>query len=294
VEAEGALIQLVTRCGSEEEFIERFARFATETDIVVPALPHVSVGTDGTFVICLKDRSVLMRGRCEVTEIRPVTAPPGASAARPEFALMRLRLREMDAHSAGIHLRLMERHASTVSPPAAPVEIPTAESSAVTVVSNSPLPDTETTEISPLPRPEMRVPGAAFTLPANPLSDLDAADLASFVELKLHESGRVVAGALNVRLDRARHIARRVAPYAACLLAGLLVGMALRSGPKPAPVAVAPAVTLPPVPTPPAVAAPPTDPMPPEAPGTIVAEREAKETKVKKRRRSHRNSTAKD
>ena len=49
VEADGAVIRLVTRCTSAEEFIERFARFTTTTDIVVPALPHVSAGTGGHF-----------------------------------------------------------------------------------------------------------------------------------------------------------------------------------------------------------------------------------------------------
>ena len=81
VGADAAVIQLVTRCGSEEEFIERFARFTTETDVVVPALPHVTVGTNGQFVIRLKDRSVIMKGRCEVTEIRPVPAAAQAPAS---------------------------------------------------------------------------------------------------------------------------------------------------------------------------------------------------------------------
>src|SRR5688572_27161595 len=44
VEIEGAVIELVTRCSSVDEFIVRFARFATETAIVVPSLPHVIVG----------------------------------------------------------------------------------------------------------------------------------------------------------------------------------------------------------------------------------------------------------
>ena len=66
------VIQLVTRCASAEEFIERFARYTTATDVVVPALPNLTVGTAGPFVICLKDRTVTWKGRCEVTEIRRV------------------------------------------------------------------------------------------------------------------------------------------------------------------------------------------------------------------------------
>jgi hypothetical protein len=281
VGADGALIQLVTRCSSEEEFIERFARFATATDLVVPAVPHVSVGTDAHFVILLKDRAVMMKGRCEVTEIRPV-----AGAARPVSALMRMRVREMDAHSAGIHLRLMERHASISraqalpvppadaspalapvgSTPGAPTFPPTPESA--TAAPEPPEP-TETTDISPLPRPETRVPGAAFTLPANPLSELDAADLASFIELSLPEAAAGDAPEIAVgpparatnRRERARHIARRFGPYLACAIGGLLLGIELSPGANVAVVVGAPDV----VPPPQAAAPPPApadDPMP--------------------------------
>src|SRR4029077_16168982 len=97
---EGAVIQLVTRGASGQEFIERFARFTSETDVVVPALPHVSVGTAGSFAICLKARSVMVQGRCAVTEFRPAAGAPGAVTTPASVpALMRLRLREMDAHS---------------------------------------------------------------------------------------------------------------------------------------------------------------------------------------------------
>ena len=230
VGAEGAVIEFVTRCSSAEEFIERFSRFTTETEVVVPASPHVSVGTAGHFVICLKDGSVMMKGRCEVTEIRPLAVAPGERPAAPGVSLMRLRLGEMDAHSCGIHLRLMERKASSPrrapipapapatpsprlplpgapaaeaasagpgAPEAVPVAAPAADES-VTVVSDSrppadgesPVVPSEATAIAPLPRPEARVAGAAFTLPANPLSDLDGEDLASFIELNFLETNR--------------------------------------------------------------------------------------------------------
>ena len=264
MEADGAVIRLVTRCASAEEFIERFARYTTTTDIVVPALAHVSAGTGGHFVICLKDRSVMMQGRCEVTEIQPVAVVPGAATTSSLTALMHLRLREMDAHSCGIHLRLMERHASSPRPPAVleavPTAVPALDISAVTVVRDGrPPSDTEPTVISPPPQPETRAPGAAFTLPANPLSDLDAADLASFVEETLLESKGVVgavpidSGAIvdggaqadadpervmpsgrrsrsDTRPDRARRIIRSAASYASCVIGGLLLGNAFRPG----------------------------------------------------------------
>jgi hypothetical protein len=360
VGADGAVIQLVTRCSSEEEFVERFARFTTENDVVVPALPHVTVGTSGQFVIRLKDQSVMMKGRCEVTEIRSVPVVPGGAAPAPGTrALMRLRLREMDAHSAGIHLRLMERHASVSKPPTAPppaapepvrrpsarlltlvppirdvpaptalprqeklapppppppassmqvVTVPGARSlrgapppvraassmgqtsvGAVAAMAPAP-PEAESTEISQLPRHETRAAGAAFTLPANPLSDLDADDLAGFIESTLLEGGggtvdaaplgvaeTMVGGAhgggagdarapaaapapasaprTETRAERAGRIARRVAPYAACVLAGVWLGIALRPSAKVAVVVGAPNVE-------PAATAPATEPAP--------------------------------
>jgi hypothetical protein len=244
--ADRAVIQLVTRCGSAEEFIERFARFATATDIVVPALPHVSVGAAGQFAICLKDRSVMMKGRCEVTEIRPVAVAPGAATPPSIRALMRLRLREMDAHSCGIHLRLMERHASSSRFAAVPVGTPVADVSAPTIVEDARPPlDTQPAAISPATRSETRVPGATFTLPANPLSDLDAADLGTFVELKLLEA--------NGAIDAARRIGRRVVLSASCLLLGMLLGSALRPG-SPSAGVVPPTHAAAPVAPPPSIA----------------------------------------
>jgi hypothetical protein len=296
VEAEGAVIQLVTRCSSEEEFIERFARFATETDIVVPAVPDVSVGNERHFAIRLQDGSMVMKGRCEVSEVRPGVAAPGAAPRPSGPALMRLRLREMDAHSCGIHLRLMERHACSTAGgeprPDAPVTPPrpastTTDVSAVTVVGDaSPQPDEETTAISQLPRPETRVLGAAFTLPANPLSDLDAAELASFVELTLLESRAQAdveptllvgppapATRSAARLVAARQIARRAAPYASCVFVGLLFGLAIGSGSKPVRVAGAPGLAPPPVTRPPLTGSAPENDPPISSPDVVDTQR---------------------
>ena len=263
MEAEAAVIQLVTRCSSEEEFIERFARFATETDIVVPAVPDVSVGSERHFAIHLKDWSIVMRGRCEVSEVRAGVAAPGAAPSPSGPAFMRLRLREMDAHSCGIHLRLMERHAPSQ-------------------------PDDETTAISPLPRPETRALGAAFTLPANPLSELDAAELASFVEHTLLESSAQAdveppplvappepapAARSAARLAVARRVARRAAPYASCVVVGLLVGLAVGPGSKAGPVAGAPNLAPPPVARPPSPAPAPENDPPISTPSAVVTER---------------------
>jgi hypothetical protein len=133
------------------------------------------------------------------------------------------------------------------------------------------------------------VPGAAFTLPANPLSDLDGADLASFIELQLLEIEGVDSAAIVIaqpastatptrqgqaatptpasaarwrgRLEQARPIARRYGPYASFLVVGLLAGLWLRSGTKAAPVVapatvVSPSAVVQPAPPPAAAAGP--------------------------------------
>jgi hypothetical protein len=107
-----------------------------------------------------------------------------------------------------------------------------------------PPPETGTVEITSPPNQEVRVAGAAFTLPANPLSDLDAADLSTLVDLTLLETNAAVepgrsplarpvpAWRSKVGLDDARRIARRAAPSASVLLVGVLLGFALKPGAK--------------------------------------------------------------
>jgi hypothetical protein len=129
---------------------------------------------------------------------------------------------------------------------------------------------------------EKRSPGASFTLPANPLSDLDAGDLASFIECTLFEASGDAAPAkseaklptvpetqapaaapepsmaptpLPVMPPAPATLKSRLmhaAPYALCTIVGVLVGAAIR-GPAHAP--PPPPVVAPPAPKP-AVAAP--------------------------------------
>jgi hypothetical protein len=276
VGTDAAALQIVTRCGSAEEFIERFAPFTTETDIVVPALAGVSEGSVRSFVIFLEDGAVMMKGRCEVTAEPADATPPG------EPARMRLRFREMDAHSAGIHLRLMELRTFSPEPAAAampevvmswreltptpaPLPAPSAsdvapieiavDNSAVTVVQNgTPSSDNETTAVSPMPSPE-----TTDVTRARPRIRLD-----------------------GERPARARQIGRRAAPYAAGLIVGLLLGIAIRPGSKGAPVAVAPKIA----PAPVAAAAPVAAPAPAAAPAPSATEEEPTDDPIPPSRRA--------
>jgi hypothetical protein len=235
--AAGPLIHLGTRCGSIDEFVERFAPFATEDSLVMPTASEVAPGTEGRFVIHLKDRTPVMSGRCRVEEVRPVSGGGGSGRM-----VMRVRLLGMDEPSRNVHKQLLACKRPPPAPPAAPAAAALApkppslrivRSSTLLGTSASPfatpkpppgLPPIASATSSaaigtaatligtiapPLPAPqppppitgdelektapsikvpETQAPSAAFTLPANPLSDLEANDLASFIECTLFES----------------------------------------------------------------------------------------------------------
>ena len=210
--ARGPLIHVNTRCDSLEEFVEKFAGLASEGALVLPASGELPIGTEGRFAIRLKDQSVAMRGRCRVTGARPApSAPPGGG---PRPTLLRVLLLEMEEGSASVHRRLLARRRAAV-----PVAIPTTPSEptvvseprpevtappplrapppppvsghAATMIGMTPLGRAAVSPAAvtrPPPPAETRTPGAPYTLPANPLSELDATDLASFIDSTLLES----------------------------------------------------------------------------------------------------------
>ncbi len=218
--ARGPLIHVNTRCESLEEFVEKFAGLASEGALVLPASGELPIGTEGRFAIRLKDQSVAMRGRCRVTGARPAPSVPPGGGARP--TLLRVLLLEMEEGSASVHRRLLARRraAVPVAIPAAPSEPtvvseprpevtapppfrapppPPVSGHAATMIGMSPLgraavsPAAEPRASAlggtrPGPPAETRTPGAPYTLPANPLSELDATDLASFIDSTLLES----------------------------------------------------------------------------------------------------------
>ena len=52
----GQVIHVATRCASVDEFVERFAAFAWEGSLVLPAASRLPIGTQGRFVIVLRDK----------------------------------------------------------------------------------------------------------------------------------------------------------------------------------------------------------------------------------------------
>ncbi len=218
--ARGPLIHVNTRCGSLDEFVEKFAGLASEGALVLPSSGELPIGTEGRFAIRLKDQSVAMRGRCRVTGVRPAPSAPAGGGPRP--MLLRVLLLDMEEGSASVHRRLLARRRAAipvaipptvseptiVSPPRPEVTAPPplrvtppppVSGRAATMIGMSTLgrmgasPSVQPSVSPPAetrasPPTEMRAPGASFTLPANPLSELDATDLASFIDSTLLES----------------------------------------------------------------------------------------------------------
>ena len=340
----GQVIQVATRCASLDEFVEKFAGFAWESSLVLPAASALPVGTQGRFVILLRDQSVAMRGRCRVTEAKQT--PVSSRNPAVKRIMMRVALLEMDEASRAVHKRLIALRSAPVPLPiptepsettqieptrqgSAPVAVPVPPPVAAVPVAPSPVaaapavpvPPTKTPPPAPpvnlnrtmigvgigpdgraylsrpspvpippqpapadeitearariptLPRVETRAPGSPYTLPANPLSELGADDVDSFIECTLleadadmptgiadapppqaeghyaadasapRETAHVRQGGFAAKLPPAlRGKALRIAPYAAIAVVGVVIGFALRGKPPAPPaVAVAPA-----------------------------------------------------
>ena len=107
------VIQVATRCATLDEFVEKFAAFAWEGSLVLPAASALPVGTQGRFVVLLRDHSVAMRGRCRVTEAKPTPVSPRNPAVKR--VMMRVALLEMDDASRAVHKRLIALRSAPVS-----------------------------------------------------------------------------------------------------------------------------------------------------------------------------------
>src|SRR6187401_3355557 len=112
------LIQVATRCATLDEFVEKFAAFAWEGSLVLPAASALPVGTQGRFVVLLRDHSVAMRGRCRVTEAKPTPVSPRNPAVKR--VMMRVALLEMDDASRAVHKRLIALRSAPVPLPIPP------------------------------------------------------------------------------------------------------------------------------------------------------------------------------
>ena len=62
----GALIYLVSACGSGEEFVAAFRRYADRNGLFVPIADPIPAGRRGRFAVALKDGGVMIEGEAEV------------------------------------------------------------------------------------------------------------------------------------------------------------------------------------------------------------------------------------
>jgi hypothetical protein len=116
--AKQQVIQVATRCATLDEFVEKFASFAWEGSLVLPAASAVPVGTQGRFMILLRDQTVAMRGRCRVTEAKPM--PDSSRNPAVKRVMLRVALLEMDEASRVVHRRLVALRSAPVPLPVPP------------------------------------------------------------------------------------------------------------------------------------------------------------------------------
>ena len=132
--------------GRSDEFVEKFAAYAWEGSLVLPAATALPVGTQGRFVILLRDQTIAMRGRCRVTEAKQARV----SSRNP--AVKRIH----DARRAAGDGHLRAARPRPIALRSAPVPLPV------------PSEPSETTQVEPAKHER---PGAAPRLPARTVRD---------------------------------------------------------------------------------------------------------------------------
>lgn len=208
--AEGErLLEVSTKCRSVDELVARFAPFATDDSLTVPARPGTMVGERVVLRVTLADETEVFSARGEVIEVKE--AGHSSVDSRP---VVRVKLREMDEGSHSLFLalcsRILPRHPplarssdsertvvpSGKDPPlndllatrprlSVPTKPPPLPVVPVVRQTRSAVP----TAPSGAPAREMtRAAGSLYKLPANPLADLNADAVTSFVECNVYEA----------------------------------------------------------------------------------------------------------
>ncbi|HSK03996.1 MAG TPA: hypothetical protein VK932_22235, partial [Kofleriaceae bacterium] len=118
----GALIYLVSACGSGEEFVAAFRRYADRNGLFIPIADPIAVGRRGRFAVALSDGGVMVEGEAEVV-----------SSARTPSVLhgrvgMTLRFVSPDEQSRTVLVELEKARLAMKPPPPSvpprPAEIP--------------------------------------------------------------------------------------------------------------------------------------------------------------------------
>jgi len=150
-----------------------FRPFVDEQSLFVPTRSPRPVGTRQPFLIQLRDGQVMLRGQGEVIE----SFPEGPGSKRVG---MRMRILSLDPASQELHTRILQhKRASTLPPPFRGGVTPTVRFLV------PPIPSGEAPPAGA--RTETRAPGASYTLPANPFSELPSEALEHFIDCTIYE-----------------------------------------------------------------------------------------------------------
>jgi hypothetical protein len=188
---------VVTRCTNEDEFIATFRRLVDETTVFVVMRDPKPTSPPRRFSIQLANGTPMLEGEGRILESWP--AAPGLK--RPG---MRIELAKLDEASQAMHKRLLAKPPAA-PPPTPPTPPPVPRDAAARPVDDrsaapgdgidEPTQVTDRPEATPPPpagvAEPQRVPGSAYTLPANPFMELSPEALEYFVECTLYEDSGV-------------------------------------------------------------------------------------------------------
>src|SRR5512142_448706 len=76
----GAPIYLVSACGSAEEFVAAFRRYADRTGLFIPSASPLPAGRRGYLAVTLRDGGVMIQGEAEILQS---SAKPTVLHGRP-------------------------------------------------------------------------------------------------------------------------------------------------------------------------------------------------------------------
>jgi hypothetical protein len=110
----GPPLYLVSACGSAEEFVAAFRRYADRTGLFIPATAPLPAGRRGRIALTLKDGGVMIEGEAEILQS---SAKPTVLHGRPG---MTVKFIEPDEASKTVigeleKARLAMKHAPTIT-----------------------------------------------------------------------------------------------------------------------------------------------------------------------------------
>jgi hypothetical protein len=170
-------IRIVTRCTTRDQFIAMFRRFCNPTSCFIPSRDTRPIGLATAFSIRLADGTAMLRGEGVVLDAWATAENP---FKRPGI---QLGIHRLDDACAPLFEDMLVPRTGAIAPLSPKVQLSMLFVKSPDATAEI---DTATVEMAPvIPPHELPAPGAPDVLPANPLSEMDDALVAAFVDCTL-------------------------------------------------------------------------------------------------------------